>query len=238
MTQIKSKKTKSPPVPSYSLRDTLDDAKKLYKNYSHASYSKAEIANALSMSSGSSSFSKRLFALTEYGFIEGSADSYKMSKRFFVLDANKLESFEFKKNAFEAIQNSDVFAELLNEFKAKLPDQVAVAKRLETQKKFNADRAKEAASVLEKSLQFAGALDGNNNIVLTRKESINVPDSDEDNDGEGTPFDNTDTRPPSVSTRKSEIPLADGRIAVVSYPHDLTKDEATKIGRVLSALVD
>jgi hypothetical protein len=187
------------------------------------------------MSSGSSSFSKRLFGLTEYSLIEGSADSYKMSARFFALDTNKPESTLFKKAAFDAIQNSSVFAELINEFKTKLPDQETVAKRLETQKRFNADRAKEAASVLEKSLQFAGVLDTNNNLVPTRDDGTSKLYSEDKGEEEVSDEDNG---PPSVSTRKSEIPLANGRTAVVSYPHDLTKDEATKIGRVLSALVD
>jgi hypothetical protein len=235
MSQNKSSKPKSPPVPSYVLKDTLEDAKKLYKKYSHASFSKAEIASALNMSSGSSSFSKRLFALTEYGLIEGSVDSYKTTGRFSALNTNKPESTIFKKNAFDAIQSSSVFAELLNQFKTKLPDQNAVAQRLETQKKFNAERAKEVASVLEKSLQFAGILDGSNNLVPIRgdgsSDASNMGQENHENDGE-------DAHLPTVSMRKSEIPLANGRTAIVSYPHDLTKEEATKIGRVLSALVD
>ncbi|MCC6499889.1 MAG: hypothetical protein IT313_06440 [Anaerolineales bacterium] len=234
MSQTKSSKPKSPPVPSYTLRDSLEDAKKLYKKYSHASFSKAEIASALNMSSGSSSFAKRLFALTEYGLIEGSGDSYKTTGRFSVLNSNKPESSTFKKNAFDAIQSSGVFLELLNEFKTKLPDQNAVAQRLETQKKFNAERAKEVASVLEKSLQFAGVLDGSNNVVPIRDGAANPSDNDQGGHGD----ESEDDHPPVASMRKSEIPLANERTAVVSYPHDLTKDEATKIGRVLSALVD
>lgn len=240
--QPKAAKGKSPSVPSYSLKDSLDDARKLYDAFSHAGFSRTEIATKLDMSSASSSFSKRLFALTEYGLIQGTGDSYKIAERFHALTANPSTSPAFKRAAYDAIVASDVFGELLTEFKSKLPDKATVAKRLETQKKFLADRAKEVAGVLERSLQFAGLLDGNNNIIPIRDEqngaSTAAPQTREDDrigNGEEVSPDRADGR--AEKLRRTEVPLSNDRIAVVAYPHDLTEAEATKIGKVLGALV-
>jgi hypothetical protein len=228
-------KTRSPATPSYSLKDSVEDVRKLYKQYSHAVFTRAEIATTLGMSSSSSSFDARIFALSEYGLLQKSGDSYKVTERFFTLANEQPTSSAFKRAALDAIQGSDVFRELLSVFKTKLPDRAAVAQRLETQKKFNADRAKSAASALERSLQFAGVIDGNGNIVPVREEpsgELSVGNKSQEEHSE------RDHHTPSQEkARRTEIPLSDGRLATVSYPHDLTTTEAEKIGRVLSALV-
>jgi hypothetical protein len=81
--------------------------------------------------------------------------------------ADKNES-KFKQAALDAIRKSDIFRELLDHFKSKLPSLDGVATRLENQKRFNAERAKLVATVLEKSLHYAGLLDGSNNILPIR----------------------------------------------------------------------
>jgi len=234
------RKPKSPPVPSYALQDSVDDAKKLYKQYSHGTFSRPEIASTLKMSSVSSSFSQRLFALTEYGLIGESGDGYKLSDRFQVLNSEPPESEPFRRAALDAVSASPVLGDLLTDFKTKLPDRAGVAQRLEIQKKFNSERAKGAAVVLEKSLQFARVLDANNNIIPVRSSAAagsagaaNRLRPDEDEEAEAA-IDQTAT---TKNTRRSEIPLQDGRVAVVLYPHDLSVQEAEKIGRVLAALV-
>jgi len=235
------RKPKSPAVPSYALQDSVDDAKKLYKQYSHGTFSRPEIASTLKMSSGSSSFTQRLFALVEYGLIDESGDGYKLSQRFQILNSQPQESEAFRRAALDAITASSVLGDLLSDFKTKLPDRAGVAQRLEIQKKFNSDRAKSAAAVLEKSLQYAKVLDANNNIIPVRAttnavSSQNV-DADDTTDSPGAADSTEKYSMKAGDTRRSEIPLADGRIAVVLYPHDLAIPEAEKIGRVLAALV-
>jgi biotin operon repressor len=234
------RKPKSPPVPSYALQDSVEDAKKLYRQYSHGAFSKPEIASTLKMSSGSSSFSQRIFALTEYGLIVESGDGYKLTDRFRVLNSEASESAAFRQAAWDAVSASAVLGDLLNDFKTKLPDRSGVAQRLEIQKKFNSERAKGAAVVLEKSLQFAKVLDANNNIIPVRPNAAGVASAkaremadsnDEDTD------EVVDIALAKKNTRRSEVPLADGRVAIVLYPHDLSVQEAEKIGRVLAALV-
>ena len=234
------RKPKSPAVPSYSLEDSVDDAKKLYKQYTHGTFSRPEIASTLKMSSGSSSFTQRLFALVEYGLLEEAGDGYKLTQRFQVLNSEPPESEAFRRAALDAVTASSVLGDLLNDFKTKLPDRAGVAQRLEIQKKFNPDRAKSAAAVLEKSLQYARVLDANNNIIPVRGTPVSNA-GDKSNihaEAEKPGDDATDKHlAKSGDTRRSEVPLADGRIAVVLYPHDLSVQEAEKIGRVLAALV-
>jgi len=237
----KTKKPKSPAVPSYSLKDSVDDVRKLYQTFSHAVFSKPEIATTLKMSSNSGPFVRRAFTLSEYGLLVESGAGHKVSDLFLTLNSGDASSAAFKRAALKAINNSAVFAEVLAEFKTKLPPQASVAQRLETQKKFNADRAKEVASVLERSLQFAGVLDSSNNILPVRDDSSagDTSKSQELHKEEPTvvtpPV--TPGAVPMANARRTEVPLTDGRIAIVQYPHDLSTAEAEKIGRVLAALV-
>lgn len=236
-----SSKPKSPATPAYSLQDSVGDAKKLYDKYSHASFSRAEIASSLGISSSSSANIQRVFALLEYGLITGGGDSFKITDRFHSLNTGKRDTETFKRAALDAIKAASVFADLLSDFKTKLPDRPAIVQRLETQKKFTAERAKLVAGVLEKSLQFANVLDANNNIVPIRTSSSSAADEKPltpETTASGVGVQSTQqSLPVTADARKTEVPLAEGRVAVVFYPHDLSVPEAEKIGRVLSALV-
>jgi hypothetical protein len=240
-TPAQTNKTKSPPTPSYALKDAYDDVKKLYGRFSHASFSQPEIASALEMSSTSGSFVRRIFSVAEYGLIDRSGDKSSVSKLFHSLDPADPKRPDFQRAAMQAIRRSPVFAELLNDFKTKWPGEDVVSQRLEKERGFNAERAREVAKILFKSLQFAGVLDANNNILPVREGEVE-PAYVGSSGGGGGAATQSQVDPERVilsgSTRRSEIPLADGRVAVVIYPHDLTSSEATKIGKVLGALVD
>lgn len=234
----KPKKPNSPAVPSYSLRDSLEDARKLYASFSHAVFNRAEVASTLGMSSNSGPFTGRMFSVRTYGLLVESAGGYKISDAFLTLNSEDRSSAAFKRVALQAIQRASIFAEILAEFRTKLPPIASVAQRLETQKKFNAERAKKVASILEKSLQFAGVLDSNNNILPVRDSDVPGASSGAEKE------EKSDIEVPITASgakaglRRTEVPLGDGRVAVVQYPHDLVKIEADKIGRVLGALVD
>jgi hypothetical protein len=237
-TPVATNKTKSPATPSYSLKDSYADAKKLYAKFSHASFSPPEIASALGMSSSSSSFTKRVFALIEYGMLDRVGDKFTVSKAFHTLDQSDSAKPDFQRVALSSIRRSTVFLEILADFKSKLPPEDVVAQRLERERGFNADRAKDVARILQSSLIFAGVIDANNNILPVRD-----VDPQPSGDRAGTGGDQeAATMVPSggaiAGLRRTEIPLTDGRIAVVQYPHDLSSGEATKIGKVLAALVD
>lgn len=236
MTAPKRAKPKSPPVPSRNLEDALADVKKLYQQYSHAPFSRGEIASALNVSATSGPFGGRLFSLKEYGLIDQNGSDYKVSDRFMMLHGSTPASSEFKTAALAAIRDSETFRELLDEFRSKLPPVDAVARRLETQKRFNSERAKTAASVLEESMRYAGLIDGNNNVLPIRADG--APPGDQEQPGAG---DDDGGPPPPEPPRKDdlrvEVPVGEDRKVVVYYPRDLTGEEATKVGKVLSAIV-
>jgi len=236
MTTPKSRKPKSPPVPSKNLEDCVRDARELYKEYTHGTFSRAEIASTLGVSSGSGPFAQRLFSLREFGVIEGNTSSYKVSENFKRINAASPDTPEFKAAAFAAIKNANTFRDILVAFPNKLPSQETIASRLENEKKFNPDRAKQAAQVLEASLRYAGVLDGNNNILPVRDAPHRAASGDEPDD---TPEFEEERRDKGANLR-TEIPVGnaeDGRKVVVHYPPDLTGDEATKVGNVLKAIV-
>jgi hypothetical protein len=240
-TTTRSNKPKSPPTPSRALGDSVADVAKLYAEYSHGKFAKAEIASQLGISATSGPFAARLFTLKAFGLIHQSGADYNVSDTFMTLHSTDASDAKFKQTALDAIRGSETFRELLDEFKSKLPSLEAVAHRLETQKKFNADRAKQAASVLDRSLHYAGVIDGSNNILPVRAGTSggDVPATPEheseraNNGGAVTP----DEAPPTLDTLSMEIPVGDDRKVVIRYPRDLSSAEATKVGKVLTAVV-
>ena len=234
MTATKTRKPKSPPVPSRSLEESYSDVSKLYQQFSHASFSRSEVASALKVSAESGPFAQRLFTIKEFGLLEAAGPTYQVSQLAKDLMASKRGTAEFKRMALKAIKSSDVFRELLEDFVHKLPAVATVAQRLETRKHFNADRAKTAAGVLEASLQFAGVLDGSGNILPVRDEPRTpgrgepAPEEDQpDHDGENGL---------QSQTLRLQIPLGGGRVVTVVIPDDLTGADAKKVSKVLDAV--
>lgn len=237
----KSSKPKSPPTPSRALGDAVADVKKVYNEYSHGTFARAEIASALGISATSGPFAARLFTLKAFGLIDQSGMDFKVTETFITLNSAQPGDIEFKRAAVAAIRGSDTFRELLEDFNTKLPSVDAVAGRLETQKRFNAARAKAAANVLEKSLRFAGVLDAANSILPIRDSKPNgstgtreiADDREEDRIDAGHSRDDD----ASADTLSLEIPVGEGRRVLVRYPSDLSAAEATKVGNVLKAVV-
>lgn len=230
VTPTKKAKPRSPAVPSRTLEDSLADVRRLYDEFSHGSFTVAEIGSTLRVSASAGPFKQRLYTLKTYGLLEPDGNNLKVSKLFTDLNSASRGDTLFKTRALQAIRNSRVFAALLDSFPSKLPAETVVAQRLETQMKFNADRAKVAAKVLVSSLSFAGVLDAAGNILPARE-------------GPGTsgPAAMREAEEPDTSQKRagaltSEIPLAGGRIASVAYPEDLTPEEANKISQVLRAV--
>lgn len=231
-------KPKSPPTPSRSLGECVADVKKLYDVYSHAKFDRSEIASKLGRSGvsvTSGPFQARLFTLKEFGLLDQVGAEHSVSQTFMTLNSTDPATGRFKRTAWDAIRRSEVFRELLDAFKGKLPAVEAIAQRLEIGKQFNADKAKKSAIVLTESLRYAGVLDNANNILPVRD---TTPSDDRDRgdrsrDEGGLDFTDNSAR----GTLRVEVPIRDGRKIVVSYPEDLTADEAKKVGAVMAAIV-
>jgi hypothetical protein len=89
--------------------------------------------------------------------------------------------------------------------------------------------------VLEKSLHYAGLLDGSNNILPIR----DTPGADGDQPDRQEPDADrgpTDEKLPP-NTLGVESPVGDGRKVIIRYPQDLSAEEAKKVGAVLAAIV-
>jgi hypothetical protein len=242
MNATKRAKPKSPPIPSRSLVECIADVKKLYAQYSHATFSRGEIASTLNVSATSGPFGGRLFSLKEFGLIDASGGDYKVSEAFMTLNSNAQGSGAYKSAALAALRRSDTFRELLDEFRSKLPSVEGVAQRLETQKKFNSERAKLAAAVLEESMRHAALIDANNNVLPVRDTPGSTPPNDNENKNQNNGGGDQNEPPvlpdpPSVDHLHVEIPVGEDRKVVIYYPRDLVADEAQKVGNVLKAIV-
>jgi hypothetical protein len=234
--QQKTRKPKSPPVPSKNLEGCIADVQKLYGEYSHGTFSRSELASALGVSASSGPFATRLSSLRQFGLIEPVGTDYKVSEKFMALNSNARDSAAFKTAALDVIKLPATFRELLDDFPSKLPSKDAVASRLETQKKFNKEAAVRAAAVLEESLRYAGVLDGSNNILPVRDGGAGH-DKYVTKETDDTTDDTPDLGSASTTAAlRVEVPVGDRKV-VVHYPHDLTADEAKKVGAVLAAIV-
>lgn len=236
----KPSKPRSPATPSRALGDAIADVKKLYEQYSHGKFAKAEIASALGVSATSGPFAGRLFTLRAYGLIIQNGNDYTVSSEFIELNSTATNTAKFKAAALKAIRNSDTFKELLDEFGTKLPSVAAIATRLETQKRFNAGPAKNAANVLEKSLRYAGVLDASNNILPIREDAANGGAASDPPGGGGQGSGAAEEEPEDdlpTDMLSMEIPVGDDRKVAIRYPRDLSSAEAKKVGNVLAAVV-
>jgi hypothetical protein len=236
-------KPKSQPAPSYSLKECFENGRKLYEAYGRGEFSKTELASTLDISATSGPTTQRIFSLKEFGILGGSGESLKVSDDFIEMKSEDPSSGDFKKKAYECINRSALFKELIEAFNSKLPPTAALITRLEGQKKFNQDRAKVIADVLEESLKFAGALDSNNNIVPPRggaglKKKVEEPHDDEEieKEDESSRKSKQTLPPPGLDSLKIEVALQQDRKVVVYYPKDLNGTEAEKIGNVLKAI--
>jgi hypothetical protein len=237
-----SRKPKSPAAPSKSLRSSVDDALKLYSTYTRSGFSRAELASALGISATAGPTAQRIFSIKEYGLIQEDGDKFKVSENCVAIKIAAAGSADFKRAAYKAVMNVSLFRELIKGFNSKLPPPASVAVRLEQQLKFHGQRAKELSLILDDSLKFAGIVDSSGNIILPRDDEAATPRGDgesEGNDpGAGGNKDDEDRQEPNKSGfLKTEVPLKDGRKAIVHFPVDLAADEAKKIGNVLAALV-
>lgn len=224
-------RSRSPISPSRDLEDCYNLVVKVYQQYSHARFSRSEIASALDFSASSGSFNVLMSSLKGYGLIDADRDGFKISELFKNMKIADKNSNQFKKLALNAIRSSQVFNDILNEFKDKIPSSANLAQRLEVQKKFNPKNAKVTAEALEDSLRFAGLLDANNNILKVREDDeINNTERIEQEDH------TVNEHTSSVKSLTLEVPLENNRVVKVFYPFDITKEEGKKISSILEAI--
>lgn len=245
-----SRRPKSPPAPSSSLKDCVSDVGKLYGTYARGSFSRPELASILEVAADSGPTNQKIFTLLKgFGLLVADGDKFKVSEEFVKLKNATPGTPEFKRAAYSVIIRNNLFKELIDSFHSKLPARSAVTMRLEQEKGFNQERAGEVARVLEESLKYTCVLDASGNIVVPRDDQTDGLNELDQANGLGivsNPAGNSGTAiqnnpssyPPSLQgALKIEIALKENRKSVVFYPQDLSGEEAEKIGKVLKAIV-
>jgi hypothetical protein len=235
-TTPRRKKPNSPKAPGTPLRNAVAEVSKIYQRYSHGTFSRSEMASALGMSSGSGAFMGKAATLKEYGLISEGGGAAQVSDLFKAMYQAPAGSAELKRNAMQAVRASSVFARLLQQFNTRVPDEAALALRLETQERFNRDRALAVATAFRTSLNEYGLIDSNGNLLPVRDEPVvDTPRDERDRDDDQGDTDEPNTKG-SASRQRLEVSLRDGRRAVLIVPSDLTTADTKKIGAVLTAL--
>jgi len=173
-------RVRNPKAPPHrNLEDSVNFVKTIYDNYHHTSFARTEVASVLKLSANSGYFSSVINSLRMYDFLENDNDGFKITELFKSLKVANQGSNEFKKYAFQAIKSVPLFDELLDDFKHKLPPLRTITQRLEIQKKMSPFMAKNTAKVFEDSVNFAGVLDANRNILPIRENDDNKVDLEE-----------------------------------------------------------
>ncbi len=237
---LKKKKPNSPKAPGLALRGAMGEVTKIYDRYSHSTFTRGEMASALGMSSGSGAFYGKAATLGLYGLVEDAGGSMKVSSLFKTLYQAPESSPEMRRNALAAVSKPAVFASLLKQFGSRIPDESAIALRLEMQGGFNRDRAQEVASAFRSSLSDFGLIDATGNLLPVRDGPAAAARGTDDGADDGETKAATDgAKVPSIPSApgsfRVEIPLANGRKAILALPDDITEADATKICAVLKA---
>lgn len=225
----------SPKAPGSTLRGAISDTSKLYQRYSNGAFTRGEMASALGMSSGSGSFFGKAATLKEYGLIDETAGDVRVSDLFKGLYQAPAGSAELKRHAYEAIRRPSAFARLLQQFSTKIPDEAALALRLETQERFNRDRAVAVAAAFRRSLGEYGLIDDNGNLLPVRDEATPGAAASAGASIEAVEPDDSDGVV-GGGRQRLEVALSDGRKAILILPDDVTLADTRKIGALLTAL--
>jgi hypothetical protein len=226
----KRKKPNSPKAPGTSLRTAITETSKLYQRYSHGTFGRGEMAHALAMSNGSGAFLAKAAALKGYGLIEDTANgSIRVTDLFKALYSAPAGSPELKRNALRAVSLPPVYAGLLAQFKSKIPDEDAIALRLETTGGFNHDRAAEVAGAFRGTLLDFGLIDESGNVLPVRDDD-HVEEGEQRREAETVP-----DVPAGPGIFRVEVPLGPGRRALLALPEDIGAADTAKICAVLAA---
>jgi hypothetical protein len=234
-------RTISPASPSRSLESCYGIASRIYDKYGHTEFGDPEIAGAAKLSATGGVAKSLVSDLKQYGLIEKrTSGRFAISQKFKDFMAMTPGTPEFKVAAYQFTRNPSIFQRVLDEAKGKLPEEAALASNLRSTRKFNQDKAKTTARALSESLEWIGILDSKRNILEPRSSRTESLKQTVDEAEEDIPSDAEDSLPlrPGERLLSLDIALANARIAHVKYPHDLTVDEARKIGNVLAAICE
>lgn len=246
---------KSPSAPSHSLEQCLNAAIKIYNSYSHSSFGDVDIATALNMSNGGGAYNSWVADLKQYNLIQKTG-----SKSFNVTQTVKDYCTLQYENPSEAIamrgdllKNPPFFEKFISSLHGRLPELNSLTNILMSQYMFNKSKAKKTARALTESLIWAEVLDEKRNIVFNRTHqqkaiddqraqtttnTNNANNADEHRAENVAPASTTPTQDSSasLSNLKMQLPLCNNRTCEISYPSDLSSEEAKMISAVFDAI--
>lgn len=213
-------KVKAPRGPSYDLEESIEIVGLIFGKEQHNSMDVKTIGQHIGMKPTGGTFLAKMAAVSYYGLIDrvGKADSRVSDLAKTILLSNSDQ--ERRRALIDALRRPKLFASLCDEFASTgLPTEANLANRL-IRDGLGAAKGSRVAHVFIKSAKYAHF--GDEEVA-------------------DTPRLETESRSQNVTSDESrtcvqEIPLGEGRRAVLRIPDDITLDDIEKIGRVLKAL--
>lgn len=227
----------SPSAPLFSLKMAYDQIKGIYEQFGQASLTEDDLATALGhKTTNSGPFRQKKSTLLQYSLLEEKDEKYSISKVFFDLRDNDPESQHFRKAAFSRLKSVKVFTQLLEGLHDRLPEDNAIAARLE-RSGFSRSRANEVAAIFRESLAYAGGLDKTNRLIFPTggDEGNHIVNGDK----EGRTYSNSDSDnllEVSNAYLTIEVPTIAGSKVIIRYPHEFTQADAGRVTAVLNAI--
>lgn len=231
----RTRRTLSPRAPGITLGDAIKDVGRAYDRYGHGQFSRGELASALGMSASGGAFAGKYAALNEFSLVDDLGGRLRVTNTYMTLRSSSPGSPEARVAALSAIQSSNAFSRLLAQFPQRVPEVAAIALRLETQERFNPQRASVVAQAFRESLTEFGLVDGLGNLLDVVAAAADDPGISAPVPAPGPPSQETGAVP--AGQFKVEVPLGDGRRANLYLPDDLATVDVRKIRAILDAYV-
>ena len=236
----KGRRQKSPNAPAYSLQECQEDTRKIFRIEGQVPISRESIAEHLGLAAQSGPFNRKLSSLRQYGLLDPIGKDLRVSDLFLRIDHAPDEG-ERRRSLREALGRPAIFQGLLAQYEnSGTPSDINLTNQLVLKYRFTKKNAETVAKAFLESCRFAGLSQGRPPVSSYSPASSSLLP--------------TKVSPPELSYPKEEvseynrrkeeiqaqcrqeIPLGIGRRAVIELPEDVTKEEITKIIRVLQAL--
>lgn len=227
---------KSPNAPAYSLQETLEDARKLFRIENQAPISRDSIAEHLSLAAQSGPFNRKLSSLRQYGLLEPAGKDLRVSDLFLRIDHAQQEP-DRRHALREALARPTIFQAILSQYEntgGGMPSDLNLTNHLVLRFRFTKKNAETVAKAFLESARLAGL------SQIRPFSPVSPPSPSIAPPLPTAPLANA--RPdlytldlPSSYCRQ-EIPLGLGRRATLTLPEDIRPEEIAKIVRILQAL--
>jgi hypothetical protein len=146
---------RGPGYPSLGLKEAIERARKLYQQDGSAQTSPEVAVKAWGYGGLNGASLRVLAALRQYGLIEGTGDSVKLTQRALAILLEPADSPERGKAVVEAAKAPDIYTTILAEYKDELPSDAALVSYLVRKQGFQEKAAQNLVEAFRETVGLA-----------------------------------------------------------------------------------